>query len=102
LLINKHLFYKLSLGTAGDSFTYQSGAAFATKDADTGKNCTRTYKGAWWYMHRGGCHLSDLNGVYHHGTHKSFADGINWKTWKGYNYSLKSTLMKIRRRPFEL
>ncbi|CAB4015068.1 Hypothetical predicted protein [Paramuricea clavata] len=95
--------YKLSVGsfvgTAGDSFTYQNGMAFATKDADTTGNCAKTFKGAWWYR---GCHYSNLNGLYHHGAHKTFADGINWVTWKGYHYSLKSTSMKIRRRPFGL
>jgi ficolin len=84
-------------GTAGDSFTSHRGSAFATKDADNGHNCAKTFKGAWWYK---GCHTSNLNGLYHHGAHKSHADGINWVTWKGHNYSLKSTSMKIRRRPF--
>ncbi|CAB4009361.1 Hypothetical predicted protein [Paramuricea clavata] len=93
--------YELSVGgyvgTAGDSFTHHRGAEFATKDAGNGRHCAQTHKGAWWYR---GCHLANLNGLYLHGAHKSFADGINWKTWKGYNYSLKSTSMKIRRRPF--
>ncbi|CAB4020870.1 Hypothetical predicted protein [Paramuricea clavata] len=94
--------YQLSLGTyagtAGDSFTLHKGMAFSTKDSDNdtyGKNCAVQFKGAWWYAK---CHLSNLNGVYHHGSHKSYADGINWHTWKGYHYSLKSTSMKIRPR----
>ena len=70
--------------------------AFSTKDSDNdkdGKNCAVEFKGAWWYA---ACHLSNLNALYHHGAHKSYADGINWYTWKGHQYSLKSTSMKIR------
>ena len=74
--------------------------AFTTKDSDNDKssrNCALSYKGGWWYN---SCHQSNLNGLYHHGSHKSLADGINWRSWKGYNYSLKSTSMKIRPRAF--
>ncbi|XP_028410527.1 ryncolin-4-like isoform X1 [Dendronephthya gigantea] len=98
--------YQLSLGTysgnAGDSLTRQKDMAFSTKDSDndiySGK-CAIAYKGGWWYQV---CHNSNLNGLYHHGAHSSFADGINWRAWKGYYYSLKSTAMKIRPRAFGL
>jgi hypothetical protein len=76
--------------------------AFSTKDSDNdtySASCAVQFKGAWWYKK---CHDSNLNGFYHHGAHKSFADGINWRTWKGYHYSLKSTSMKIRPREFGL
>mmetsp|Transcript_86461 Transcript_86461/g.137240 ORF Transcript_86461/g.137240 Transcript_86461/m.137240 type:complete len:107 (-) Transcript_86461:139-459(-) len=92
--------YQLSLGTysgtAGDSFSDHRGHAFSTKDRHNGissGNCAVTYKGAWWYHD---CHASNLNGVYHHGSHSSYADGVNWKTWKGYRYSAKRAEMKIR------
>ena len=90
------------LGTAGDSLNYHQGMEFTTKDSDNDKysgNCAILYKGAWWYN---GCHSSNLNGIYHHGQHSSYADGINWYTWKGHYYSLKSTSMKIRPRNFPL
>ena len=28
--------------------------------------------------------------------HSHYANGVNWRTWKGYYYSLKTTEMKIR------
>ena len=89
-------------GTAGDSFTGHKGMAFSTKDSDNDtadSNCAAKFKGGWWY---GVCHVSNLNGLYHHGAHGSYADGINWYSWKGYYYSLKSTSMKIRPREFGL
>ncbi|CAH3104311.1 unnamed protein product [Pocillopora meandrina] len=90
--------YKLSLGTysgtAGDSLSRHSGHPFSTKDQDNGKdNCAVLYKGAWWYF---GCHQSNLNGLYRHGKHSSYADGVNWRHWKGYYYSVKRAEIKIR------
>ncbi|XP_013401135.1 fibrinogen C domain-containing protein 1-B-like [Lingula anatina] len=96
--------YQLSLGTysgdAGDSLgvaNYGSkGMKFSTKDMDNdvySGNCATQFKGAWWYSN---CHSANLNGLYHHGAHTTFADGINWKSFKGHHYSLKRTEMKIR------
>lgn len=72
------------------------GIPFTTKDQDNdtwSSNCAVKYKGAWWYRV---CHASNLNGVYHHGKHSSYADGVNWSSWKGYHYSAKRAEMKIR------
>ncbi|XP_028412100.1 microfibril-associated glycoprotein 4-like [Dendronephthya gigantea] len=86
-------------GTAGNSLSYHNHMAFSTKDSendvDSKRNCAVTYKAAWWYRH---CHQSNLNGLYLYGKHTSHANGVNWKHWKGYRYSLKSTSMKIRPR----
>ncbi|XP_019643624.1 PREDICTED: microfibril-associated glycoprotein 4-like [Branchiostoma belcheri] len=93
--------YRLTVGgyngTAGNSLDYaHNGKPFSTKDRDYDDypaSCAQSFKGAWWY---GSCHNSNLNGLYHGGSHTSYADGVNWQTWKGDYYSLKHTEMKIR------
>ncbi|XP_057578937.1 ficolin-1-like [Hippopotamus amphibius kiboko] len=93
--------YKLVLGafvegTAGDSLTSHKDQFFSTKDQDndqSSSNCAVQYQGAWWYN---SCHSSNLNGRYLGGLHKSYANGINWRSWRGYNYSYKASEMKVR------
>ncbi|XP_062938227.1 ficolin-2-like isoform X4 [Cynocephalus volans] len=83
-------------GSAGDSLTYHNNHSFSTQDQDNDKstqNCAERYHGAWWHFT---CHLSNLNGRYLGGAHDSFADGINWKSGRGYNYSYKVSEMKVR------
>ncbi|KAM4696031.1 uncharacterized protein WCC33_014756 [Rhinophrynus dorsalis] len=93
--------YTLSLGSftggdAGDSFSGHKNRSFSTKDRDndsSSASCAERYKGSWWYS---SCHTSNLNGLYLRGNHSSFANGVNWKTGKGYNYSYKVSEMKFR------
>ncbi|CAG2240623.1 Angiopoietin-related protein 1,Ficolin-1-A,Angiopoietin-1,Fibrinogen C domain-containing protein 1,Ryncolin-1,Tenascin-N,Angiopoietin-related protein 7,Fibrinogen C domain-containing protein 1-B,Fibrinogen-like protein 1,Ficolin-1,Ficolin-1-B,Angiopoietin-4,Tenascin-R,Ryncolin-2,Techylectin-5B,Fibrinogen C domain-containing protein 1-A,Microfibril-associated glycoprotein 4,Fibrinogen-like protein A,Ryncolin-3,Angiopoietin-2,Ficolin-2,Tenascin,Angiopoietin-related protein 2,Techylectin-5A,Ryncolin-4 [Mytilu len=93
--------YKLTFsnftGNVGDSFAHHNGKMFSTKDQDHdnhGSSCATMFKGGWWY---GKCHNSNLNGRYLKGTHTSHADGIEWESWKGSYYSLKTTTMMMRR-----
>ena len=86
-------------GTAGDSLTaQQNGNKFSTRDQDNdlaiGSSCAFHFQGGWWY---GACHHSNLNGLYHGGTYTSYADGVNWYSWRGHSYSLKFTEMKLRK-----
>ena len=77
--------------------SFHSGMQFSTKDQDNdidSGSCAVTYKGAWWYK---SCHASNLNGKYLGGSHMdTYADGINWKTFRGFYYSLKGSEMKLR------
>ena len=92
------LFLNLSF-FSGDSLAVHNGHEFSTKDKDNDPrsdvNCAVAYHGAWWYNR---CHASNLNGKYLSGNHTSYADGVNWKAWKGHYYSYKTTQMKIRRK----
>jgi len=77
-----------------------SGSRFSTIDKDNDSynegSCATLYTGGWWYTR---CHCGDINGLYLRGSHESYANGVNWRTWKGYYYSLKKTAMKVRPQP---
>ena len=97
----KYKYSQIYLYFTGDSLAFHNGYGFTTNDRDhdpvTYVNCAVYFKGAWWFKD---CLRSDLNGQYLRGPHTTYADGVNWIHWKGYNYSLKTTVMKIR--PMEL
>ncbi|CAK8687757.1 unnamed protein product [Clavelina lepadiformis] len=74
-----------------------SGVSFSTHDRDQdlyGANCAERFKGAWWYT---ACHSANPNGHYYGGAHESYADGVNWSSFRGYHYSLKRIDMKLRK-----
>ncbi|XP_055523471.1 microfibril-associated glycoprotein 4-like isoform X2 [Wyeomyia smithii] len=86
-------------GTAGDSMNYTINGYFTTfdQDHDTNEkeNCAVKYHGAWWYK---ACHSSNLNGKFLRGNTTEFGAGMNWNTFHGMNYALKSSMIMIRRR----
>jgi len=90
----------LYFAVVGDGLTGHVGQKFSTRDQDNdvwSQSCAVSYKGAWWYSR---CHSSNLNGAYLRGNHTSYADGIEWRPWKGQYYSLRFTEMKIK--PFNV
>ncbi|XP_019638401.1 PREDICTED: uncharacterized protein LOC109480612 [Branchiostoma belcheri] len=78
-----------------------NGRGFATTNHGGFSNCAVDYgQGGWWYPTS--CGLALLNGQYLTTCSTttppscSSADGIVWKAWKTYDYSLRKTTMMIR------
>ena len=95
-LVTKPLIVAVFNSYAGDSLSYHIGATFSTPDLDNDAapgHCAVVYRGGWWYKN---CHFANLNGYYYGGPHASFADGVEWFYWTGFNYSLRFTEMKFR------
>ncbi|XP_071770314.1 fibrinogen-like protein 1 [Centroberyx gerrardi] len=102
-------------GTAGDSLSggYQVGVSawashqamrFSTYDRDNDNysgNCAQEDKGGWWFNR---CHSAHLNGLYYPRGHYSAVtdDGVVWYTWRGWWYSLKTSIMKLRPSDFKI
>ena len=76
--------------------SYHNNQRFSTFDDDNGYTCPDRHKGGWWYDH---CKYANLNGIYHKGIYDG-NDGVSWYHWKGYQYSLERTEIKIRPRNF--
>jgi len=84
-------------GTAGDSFSYQNGMEFSTKDRDNDKyglgSCSQDNQGAWWYNY---CHYSNLNGKYLTVPHKLSYSAVAWYHFKDNWNSLRRAEIKVR------
>ena len=84
-------------GTAGDSLKYSNMMKFSTKDKDNDKLdgvCTKIHPGAWWFKN---CYEAFLNAHYVRSSTVPTWQGIIWLHYKGNQYSLKFTEMKVRR-----
>ena len=62
---------------------------------DSGRNCADVFAGGWWFNQ---CLSSNLNGQYIAGGQHSEnpSTGVLWKDFRGVQYSLKCTEMKMR------
>ena len=84
------------LGTAGNSLSRNNNMSFTTRDVDNDKwkeNCARARHGAWWFKKCAA--QSHLNGEYLGGAHNKNVMGIQWRSFKGSNYSYKIAEMKV-------
>ncbi|XP_035506722.2 fibrinogen-like protein 1 [Scophthalmus maximus] len=102
-------------GTAGDALSgsFQVGVSewashqgmkFSTYDRDNDNykgNCAQEDEGGWWFNK---CHSANLNGLYYPSGHYSAVtdNGVVWYTWRGWWYSLKSSVMKLRPTDFKI
>ncbi|XP_058865115.1 tenascin isoform X1 [Acipenser ruthenus] len=85
-------------GNAGDSLRYHDDRPFSTKDHDPKPfftRCAISYKGGWWYKN---CHRVNLNGLY---ANNKDHQGVNWFDWKGLDYSIPFSEMKMRPANFQ-
>ncbi|XP_038063528.1 angiopoietin-related protein 7-like [Patiria miniata] len=88
-------------GDAGDSLTYHNGKGFTTRDNDVDGaldgNCAVWLYSGWWFDL---CHRANLNGRYMNELDATTGmredQGIQWMAWKGNQYSLKKSEMKVR------
>ncbi|KAK2151698.1 hypothetical protein LSH36_354g02016 [Paralvinella palmiformis] len=95
--------YRLLLGRANgqliDDMAFSNNSQFATWDRPDYYSCATHQLAGWWYNY---CAYALLNGVYHYGGKYtptgSFYNGIYWKDWHGYDYSLKTVTMSLRNR----
>ena len=88
-------------GDAGDGMSRVNDRYFTTKDVDRDMestvNCALFYPSGFWFKD---CFDANPNGVYRPSSvTDGSAQGIIWKPWRDYTYSLKATEMKIRPAP---
>lgn len=71
-------------------------ALFQTYDYPDQNQCAVHMRAGWWYNY---CAYALLNGHYYSGgpyiPTGGFYDGIFWKDWRGFGYSLKFVSMVV-------
>ena len=76
------------------------GEAFSSSDNEkSARNCTHTFKGAWWYpaLYQNGCSDLYLNGFYTNtATTALYEQGLRWKFFATLEESLQETWMGLR------
>lgn len=83
-------------GDVPDDLSHNNRANFATYDRPDPNQCAAHQKGGWWYNY---CTFALPTGQYYHGGPYTptggYYDGIYWKDWLGYGYSLKYISMTL-------
>lgn len=83
-------------GSIPDDLSYHNGMVFATYDYPDTYSCAVHMGAGWWYNY---CAYTLLNGRYYYGgkyvPSTGFYDGIFWKSWQGFDYSLKFVSMQL-------
>ena len=83
----------------GDSLRLHSGMQFSTYDQDHDANnensCAELYQSGWWFR---ACIRTNLNGLYLHNEPlpHALSKGVTWTRWRGKEFSLKKSEMKMR------
>ena len=74
-----------------------NGMKFSARDVDNDvsdrTHCATRFQSGWWHE---ACMAANPNSKYLVGAHDSYGDGVNWRHFRGYHYSLKKIEMKIR------
>lgn len=96
LVLDEPNFYRMFIsgkkGTLpGDDMAHHNGMNFATPDRPDPKSCAVNQRAGWWFNY---CAYTLPNGIYYYGgpynpNPSGFYDGIYWKDWGGFNYSMK-------------
>ena len=93
--------YFANESNVNDSLSYHNGMFFSTKDRDNDEyhvNCAADlYSGAFWSKSCQTAGLTNYYGASPNGDNGKRADDVmNWRSWHGYEYSLKTAKMMIR------
>lgn len=93
-----HIGGYVSSSILADDFGHNNGMPFATIDRPDAHNCAIHQKAGWWYNY---CTYTLPTGFRYNGGHYTpsggFYDGIYYKDWLGYGYSLMYIKMELSR-----
>ncbi|XP_061187140.1 angiopoietin-related protein 1-like [Saccostrea echinata] len=93
---NYELSIRGSVGQVPDDLLFNHGMKFATYDKNDYNGCAIRLRVGWWYND---CTYALPTGVYYPGGNYTptdgFYDGVFWKDWRGYGYSLKFIIMSL-------
>lgn len=83
-------------GNVADDLSYSNQMPFSTNDAPDPHGCATGMQAGWWYNY---CAYCLPTGEYYIGGHYTpttrLYDGMFWKDWQGFGYSLKYISMVI-------